>query len=255
MIPDKTQELDLRELMARYERDYGSEAEREFFGQDWSKLVATYKGEDSTPEFGSVDDGDVDSQQARTLTPDAGAWGQARPRLRGWLLRSGAGVGFSAGRLPKWLSLSLLVGVTLSGLGWLTLGGAGETTTTSAAPPSSPEPASPSAPPSATLSGGLPATAASQTLDAEPAASSSNRSLPPKSATDAQSTLARQAVDAVLAGDRARALDLYRELSRRAPQSEVYREATRILSRAAAPSTKTPDQRPAPPSRGASAAR
>jgi hypothetical protein len=255
--------------MSRYEREYGSDAEREFFGQDWSKLVTEYNGVDP--------DGDVDSQQASTQAPAADEWGQAKPRLSEALLRSGAGVGSSAGRIPKWMSLSVLIAAILSGFAWLTLGGGSETT--AKAPPSSAEPPSPrglaftataathagqaeltalslpSVPPSETVPGGLPSTAAPRTLDAEHATSLNGRSSQAASDTDADSTFARQAVDAVLAGDRARALHLYRELARRAPQRELYREATRILSREAAPSSKTPGQRPAAPSPRASEAR
>jgi hypothetical protein len=43
-------------------------------------------------------------------------------------------------------------------------------------------------------------------------------------------TLARQAVDALLAGDRPRALQLYGELARRSPDRDAYREAVRLLS-------------------------
>jgi hypothetical protein len=46
-------------------------------------------------------------------------------------------------------------------------------------------------------------------------------------------TLARQAVDALIAGDRPKALEHYRELSRSAPDREVYREAVRLLARSA----------------------
>jgi hypothetical protein len=49
-------------------------------------------------------------------------------------------------------------------------------------------------------------------------------------------TLARQAVDALLTGDRAKALLHYRELSRRAPEHDVYREAVRRLSPSASKS-------------------
>jgi hypothetical protein len=50
-------------------------------------------------------------------------------------------------------------------------------------------------------------------------------------------TLARQAVDALLAGDRVRALRHYRELAQSAPERGVYREAVRRLdpSASAAP--------------------
>jgi hypothetical protein len=53
-----------------------------------------------------------------------------------------------------------------------------------------------------------------------------------------EGTLARQAVDALLAGDRPRALLYYRELSRKAPDRRVYREAVRLL----APSAPTTPQ-------------
>jgi hypothetical protein len=252
MIPDKTQELDLRELMARYEHEYGSEAEREFFGQDWSNLVAKCNG----PDLGANGDAnsDGDSQQVSALTPSVSEWGQTKLRLRDSLRRSGAGVGSRSGQLPKWLSLSLVIVAIVSGLGWLTLGGRGEETT-SARAPSSPEPQLHSALPNETAPGSLPGAAALPALDAEPTTSPSKRSSPSASESDAESPLARQAVDAMLAGDRTRALLLYRELSRRAPQSEVFREATRILSRVAAPSSQKQPQRAASPSPGTSAAR
>jgi hypothetical protein len=53
-----------------------------------------------------------------------------------------------------------------------------------------------------------------------------------------EATLARQAVDALLAGDRSAALQHYRELSRTAPDRRVYREAVRLLS----PSTSSSPQ-------------
>ena len=43
-------------------------------------------------------------------------------------------------------------------------------------------------------------------------------------------TLARRAVDAVLSGDRSRAREYYQQLSRQAPDREVYREALRLLA-------------------------
>jgi hypothetical protein len=45
-----------------------------------------------------------------------------------------------------------------------------------------------------------------------------------------EATLARRAVDALLAGDRATALRHYRELSRREPGRRAYREAVRLLA-------------------------
>lgn len=52
----------------------------------------------------------------------------------------------------------------------------------------------------------------------------------PRISAPSGGTLARQAVDALLAGDRARALLLYRELSRKAPAREDYRKAVRLLT-------------------------
>jgi hypothetical protein len=49
-------------------------------------------------------------------------------------------------------------------------------------------------------------------------------------AAPAGATLARQAVDALIAGDRASALLHYQELSRTAPEREVYRAAVRLLA-------------------------
>lgn len=45
-----------------------------------------------------------------------------------------------------------------------------------------------------------------------------------------EATLARRAVDALLAGDRAKALRHYRELSRKEPERRAYREAVRLLA-------------------------
>jgi hypothetical protein len=56
---------------------------------------------------------------------------------------------------------------------------------------------------------------------------------PPDSSASGQVTLARQAVDALLAGDRPRALLHYKDLTRTAPDREVYREAVRLLAPAA----------------------
>lgn len=263
MIPDKTQELDLRELMARYERDYGSEAEREFFGRDWSKFVA----EDDGAELDAEDEG----RQASTPAQTGAEWAP-KPRLRDWLLRAVAVVDARAGRHLTWLSLSLLGGAVLSGLGWWTLNDGRETSAASTLAPSSPERSSlpglargatspahaaettPTSLSTATAPSGergerrVPALAERRELDSDQTTSLGGVSSQSARETDAEPMLARRAVDAVLAGDRGRALDLYRELSRRTPQSEVYREATRILARSAAPSSTSPDARPSSPS-------
>lgn len=72
---------------------------------------------------------------------------------------------------------------------------------------------------------------------ATPVASPKAASLadPPSAASSA--TLSRRAVDALLAGDRAAALPLYRQLARAEPERRVYREAVRLLAQ---PVAETP---------------
>jgi hypothetical protein len=51
-------------------------------------------------------------------------------------------------------------------------------------------------------------------------------------------TAAHAAADSVATGDFSRALGLYRELARREPQNQAYREAARILGER--PQTRSP---------------
>lgn len=271
MIPDKTQELDLRELMARYEREYvpeaereyASEAERQFFEQDWSKLVT--KCADAALEAGEETDGSLAN------TKGLAARGRAKPSLRDWVRRVTAKSGHRGALLPRWIPVSMLIGIVLSGLGFLMLDREGEAKTssapaqwgpTSAATTPAPvhraeAPARPALSTSHDETGrsGAPAMVTGKTSSLDGTNLGAGRSPLTMTPVNAESTLARQAVDAVLAGDHARALQLYRELSRRAPQSEVYREATRILSRTPALSSKVLVEREAAPSPAATEAR
>jgi hypothetical protein len=64
--------------------------------------------------------------------------------------------------------------------------------------------------------------------------SSAERGSPPNpSSAPGSATRARRAVDALLAGDRVAALQLYRELSREEPGRRVYHEAVRLLAQPA----------------------
>ena len=271
MIPDKTQELDLRELLARYEREYvteaeresATEAEREFFGQDWSKLVTNCTDGER--------DADGDTNSYLVSAPSVGKWGRAKSLWRSWMRRNWirrmrATSAQPGAPLPRWIPVSTLIGVVLSGLGFLMLDGQGEAKTSLTSPRQGPTSAAttlaavqralPSASPTlstshdVTTGGDAPATDNAETSTPDEAKWGTRRSPQITTPTNVES-LARQAVDAVLAGDHARALRLYRELSRRAPESEVYREATRILSRAPALSSKTPVERQASSSPGA----
>jgi hypothetical protein len=91
--------------------------------------------------------------------------------------------------------------------------------------------------PAATIAAATPIAAPAEPLPAEPSPAEPLPAEPherPATAPDGNAshdvTLARQAVDALLAGDRPRALEHYRELSRRAPDRDAYREAVRLLS-------------------------
>jgi hypothetical protein len=94
-------------------------------------------------------------------------------------------------------------------------------------------------------SAALPATVPAPTATERAPASS----VPPRAARRSASldvgathehTLARQAVDALLGGDRAKALEHYQDLSRRAPENLVYREAVRLLTAAAPETNRAP---------------
>jgi hypothetical protein len=71
-----------------------------------------------------------------------------------------------------------------------------------------------------------------------------NTAATPDSTAPHERTLARRAVDALIAGDRATALQHYRELSRKEPERRAYREAVRLL--APAPSDADALDRPFP---------
>jgi hypothetical protein len=112
------------------------------------------------------------------------------------------------------------------------------------APATPPEPEPPSSTP-AEVTSAEPTSERAPTItitDPEPSRSEPSPAEPsrdrPSAAPDGKTshevTLARQAVDALLAGDRPKALQHYRELSRKAPDRDAYREAVRLLSAATA---------------------